>query len=129
MKGTVSKILIAEDDKFLSNAYRVKLEKEGFETKLVGSGYELLDALKVYSPDLIILDLVMPNKDGFESLKEIKQNQEWKKIPIIIVSNLGQKGDVDQGIRLGAAGYFVKTDSQFKLANLVEEIKRLTSAG
>ena len=55
----MNKILIAEDDKFLSNAYRVKLEKEGFETKLVGSGYELLDALKVYFPDLIILDLVI----------------------------------------------------------------------
>ena len=71
----------------------------------------------------------MPNKDGFESLKEIKQNQEWKKIPVIIVSNLGQDDDVAQGIALGAVGYFVKTDNQFKLANLVEEIKKLVSAG
>src|SRR3989344_6625844 len=123
----MAKILIAEDDKFLSNAYRVKLEKEGFETKLVGSGSELLDTLKTYTPDLIILDLVMPNKDGFESLKEIKQHEDWKSIPVIIVSNLGQKGDIEQGVKLGAVGYFVKTDSQFKLSNLVQKIKQLTS--
>jgi DNA-binding response OmpR family regulator len=117
----MSKILIAEDDKFLSSAYRVKLTKEGFDVKIVANGTDLLEQLKTYSPDLIILDLVMPDKDGFETLKEIKANSQWKNIPVIIASNLGQKDDIDQGLRMGANDYIVKTD--LSLSALITKIK------
>ncbi len=117
----MSKILIAEDDKFLSSAYRVKLAKEGFEVKIAENGTDLLEQLKTYTPDLIILDLVMPNKDGFEVLKEIKANDKWKMIPVIIASNLGQKDDIDQGLALGANDYIVKTD--LSLSGLIAKIK------
>ena len=119
----MKKILIAEDDPFVSNAYRVKLTKEGFETKMVKDGNELLKQLENYIPDLVILDLVMPNKDGFETLKELKKNQTWKNIPIIIASNLGQNEDIEQGMRLGANDYIVKTELSLK--DLITKIKTL----
>ncbi len=117
----MNKVLIAEDDKFLSSAYRVKLAKEGFDVKVVVNGNELLTELSTFAPDLIILDLVMPSKDGFETLKEIKANDKWKGIPVIIASNLGQKDDIDQGLALGANDYIVKTD--LSLNGIIAKIK------
>ena len=117
----MSKILIAEDDKFLSNAYRVKFTKEGFEVVMAGNGDEVLEKLKTFAPDLIILDLVMPNKDGFETLKSIKADIRLKDIPVIIASNLGQKDDIDLGLKLGAKDYIVKTD--LSLSALITKIK------
>jgi len=115
------KIIVAEDDKFLSNAYRVKLTKEGFDVKMVGDGQELIDLLKTYIPHLIILDILMPVKDGFEALKEIRANPKLANIPIIIATNLGQKNDVDQGLALGANDYIIKSD--LSLEDLVVKIK------
>ncbi len=115
------KITIAEDDQFLSNAYRVKLTKEGYNVKMVADGQELIDSLKTDKPDLIILDLLMPKKDGFEALKEIKANPNLKNVPVIIASNLGQTNDIDQGMKLGASDYIVKSD--LSLEDLVKKIK------
>src|SRR3989338_6667869 len=117
------KIVVAEDDQFLSNAYRVKLTKEGFEVKMVGDGQELMNLLKTYRPDIIILDLLMPVKDGFEAIKEIKASPALKNIPVIIASNLGQKNDIDQGRPLGASDYIIKSD--LSLEDLVAKIKSL----
>ena len=117
------KIVVAEDDQFLSNAYRVKLTKEGFEVKMVGDGQELMNLLKTYRPDIIILDLLMPVKDGFEAIKEIKASPALKNIPVIIASNLGQKNDIDQGKALGASDYIIKSD--LSLEDLVAKIKSL----
>lgn len=104
----MKKILVAEDDKFLSNAYKIKLTKAGFEVKIVTNGEEALAEIATYKPDLILLDLVMPKKDGFAVLEEIRGSS----IPIIIASNLGQEEDVKRGLSLGAKDYFVKTDVQ-----------------
>jgi len=119
----MKKITISEDDQFLSNAYRVKLTKEGYEVKMTADGEELMESLKTFKPDLIILDLLMPKKDGFEALKEIKASSENKNIPIIIASNLGQTNDIDQGMKLGANDYIVKSD--LSLEDLVKKIKKL----
>ena len=121
--GLKKKIVVAEDDQFLSNAYRVKLTKEGFEVKMVGDGQELMNLLKTYRPDIIILDLLMPVKDGFEAIKEIKASPSLKNIPVIIASNLGQKNDIDQGKALGASDYIIKSD--LSLEDLVAKIKSL----
>lgn len=117
------KILIAEDDNYLVNAYRVKLTKAGYEIKIALDGNEALMALESFAPDLIVLDLVMPKKDGFATLEEIKKNDKWKNIPIIIASNLGQKEDIDRGMKLGATDFIVK--SEMSLNDLIAKINKI----
>lgn len=107
----MSKILVVEDDKYLINAYRLKLSKMGFEVHLAMDGDEALTALATLHPDVILLDLVMPKRDGFSVLEEVKKNPNLKSIPVIITSNLGQKEDIDRGMKLGAADYIVKSDT------------------
>jgi two-component system, OmpR family, alkaline phosphatase synthesis response regulator PhoP len=119
----MKKVLIAEDDNFLANAYRVKLEKSGFDLKLARDGVEAITILQTFTPDVIVLDLVMPNKDGFATLEEIKKHPEWQKIPVLVASNLGQKEDIDRATQLGAAGYLIK--SNLTMAQLVEKIDSL----
>lgn len=119
----MKKILVVEDDTFLANAYRVKLTKAGFEVKNAFDGDEAIDDLKTFTPDLIILDIVMPRKDGFTTLKEIKASEQWKNIPVILASNLGQKEDRETGIKLGAYDFFTKTD--FSLNTLIEKINNI----
>lgn len=121
----MAKILVAEDDKFLASAYRVKLSKAGFEIKLATDGQEALDILQTFTPDVILLDLIMPVKDGFTVLEELKKNDVWKNIPVIVASNLGQKEDIDKSMMLGATDYFVKSDMHINdvLAKINSAIK------
>lgn len=117
------KILIAEDDRFLANAYRVKLTKAGFEVKITSDGQEALTALRTFIPDLILLDLVMPVKDGFATLQEIKAHPTLRTIPVIVASNLGQKEDVDKAMKLGARDFVIKSD--LSLDTLIQKIHKL----
>lgn len=121
----MKKILVAEDDKFLANAYRIKLTKAGFEVYITRDGQEALEQLKTVTPDLILLDLVMPIRDGFSTLEAIKSDVRLKTIPVIVSSNLGQKEDTDRALALGAADYFVKSD--IALDMLIEKINKLLS--
>lgn len=123
MAGNSRKILVVEDDKFLVNAYRVKLQKAGFEIKIALDGNEAINILSEFTPDLVILDLVMPVKDGFATLSEIKSSSKWKNIPVLIASNLGQKEDIERGMALGAVDYIVKTD--LSLDELVKKVNSL----
>lgn len=119
----MSKVLIAEDDAFLANAYRVKLTKAGFDVRMAMNGKEALQTLEEFSPDIILLDLVMPVLDGFSTLAEIKKNDKWKKIPVIISSNLGQKEDIEKGKNLGATDYIVKSNISINdLADKINEV-------
>lgn len=122
----MKKILVVEDDIYLANAYRVKLTKAGFEVKNAYDGDEALNVLQAFTPDLILLDIVMPQKDGFTTLKEIKANEKLKDIPVILASNLGQKEDRETGMKLGAYDFFIKTD--FTLNNLIEKINNIIQA-
>ena len=117
----MAKILVAEDDKFLANAYRVKLTKAGFDVQIAQDGQEALSAMKAAKPNLLLLDLMMPVKDGFATLTEMKKDPELKNIPVIIASNLGQKEDIDKGMALGAVDYVVKSD--LSLDTLVKKIQ------
>jgi two-component system, OmpR family, alkaline phosphatase synthesis response regulator PhoP len=119
----MKKILIAEDDKFLQSAYKVKLVKEGFEIKTAADGHELLETLKTFTPDLILMDIVMPNMDGFAALEEIHKNPSYKNIPVLITSSLSQKEDQERGKSLGAVDYIVKSDTSMK--DLVAKINQL----
>lgn len=123
----MKKILVVEDDTFLSNAYRVKLTKAGFEVRNAFDGDEAFNLLQTFTPDLILLDIVMPKKDGFVILKEIKSNKKWENIPIILASNLGQKEDREKGMQLGASEFFIKTE--FTLNDLIQKIDSILKKG
>lgn len=123
---TKKKILIVEDDKFLLNAYRVKFTKLGFDIELAGDGQEALDKVPVFHPDLMLLDLIMPVKDGFSVLTELKANDATKSIPVIITSNLSQKQDIDKALSLGAKDFIVK--SEISMDDLVKKIQSTLSA-
>lgn len=116
------KLLIAEDDHFLGNAYRVKLSKEGFDIQVAVDGEDALAKLKTFVPDLILLDLMMPKKDGFSVLSDIKANPALKNIPVIVASNLGQKEDIDKAKQLGAIDFIVKSD-----ISMGDMVKKITS--
>ena len=105
-----AKILIIEDDRFLIKLYSSKLQREGFEVMEAISGEEGLSKILREKPDLVLLDLVLPQKSGFEILSEMQMNPETKDIPVIILTNLGQEPDIEKGLSLGAVAYLVKTD-------------------
>lgn len=105
------KVLIAEDDHFLSSLLKARLEKEGFVVKTVFDGGEALNYLKEFQPDLIILDLIMPSVSGFEMLEQTSIDPQYNKIPVIILTNLGQEEDIQKAKQLGAVEYLVKARS------------------
>jgi DNA-binding response OmpR family regulator len=119
-----TKVLIVEDDSFLANAYRVKLSKQGFEIKIAGDGIEALSTLKAFTPDVILLDLVMPNMDGFTFLRTMRADEKIKDIPVIVASNLGQKEDTDEAKKLGAIDFVIK--SNLTMQDLVTKINAVT---
>lgn len=117
------KILIIEDDKFLIKLYSDKLVREGFDVSMAISGEEGLGKVAAEKPDLVLLDVILPQKNGFDILSEIKLNPETKHIPVIMLTNLGQESDIKAGRELGAAEYLVKTDfSITKLAEMVRHV-------
>lgn len=116
----MKKILVAEDDAFLANAYKVKLTKAGYEVVVAADGQEALEALKNFTPDIILLDLIMPIKDGFSTLEELKKLPEFTKIPVLIASNLGQPEDIDRAMKLGAIDFIIK--SEMSMESMLEKI-------
>ena len=116
------KILVVEDDKFLLKVYNHKLTKEGFDVVLATTGEEGVTKAMSEIPDLILLDIILPRKNGFDVLSDLKLNSNTKNIPVIILSNLGQEEDVKTGMELGAIDYLVKTDVGIhKLVNIVKK--------
>ena len=102
------KVMIIEDDRFLSSLIRARLEKDGFGVLQAFDGEEALGILKQEKPNLIILDLIMPRVTGFEVLEAISISPDLNKTPVVILSNLAQDSDVAKAKSLGAMEYFVK---------------------
>lgn len=117
------KILIVEDDKFLRELISRKLQREGFEISEAVDGEEGERKIKEEKPDLVLLDLILPGMDGFEVLSRVKQDPEVAHIPVIILSNLGQKEEIEKGLKLGAIDYLVK--AHFTPAEIIEKIKTI----
>jgi DNA-binding response OmpR family regulator len=115
------KILLAEDDQFISRAYKDGLTRAGFDMTVALDGLEALEKIRQIHPDMVLLDLIMPGKNGFEVLEEMKADKELKDIPVVILSNLGQDSDVERGKSLGAVDYLIKSDISMK--EVVESIK------
>lgn len=117
----MSKILLIEDDKFLRELIIQKLGREGYEVAEAPEGEAGLVKMKEEKPDLVLLDLILPGIDGFEVLSRIKKDPELVSTPVIILSNLGQRDDVQKGIDLGAEDYLIK--AHFTPGEIVEKIK------
>jgi CheY-like chemotaxis protein len=114
-------IMIVEDDSFVMDIYKTKLSQEGFSVVEAENGTEALKKLKTTKPDLMLLDIIMPYMDGLEVLKKMKENEDTKNIPVILLTNLSQKEEVDKGMSLGAKDYLIK--SHFTPSEVLEKIK------
>jgi len=117
------KILIVEDDTFLAGIYANKFEREGFAVSLAIDGEMGLKLAKKDSPDIILLDILLPKLDGFEVLEKLKADDSVRTIPVVLLTNLGQKEDVDKGLKLGAVDYLIK--AHFMPAETVEKVKKV----
>ena len=116
-------IAIAEDEEILAKVLKEKFESEGLQVLIARNGQEALDILKrTPAPSLMLLDLIMPVKDGFAVLEEMKHDPNLKTIPVIVLSNLGQDEDIKRALRLGAVDFFVK--AQHPLNEVVEKVKQ-----
>ncbi|MDD4271621.1 MAG: response regulator [Patescibacteria group bacterium] len=104
------KILIVEDEEYLSDMYKIKFEQAGYATVIAHDGLEGFELAKREQPDLVLLDLILPKLDGFKVLAQIRKEPSTKKIKIFILSNLGQSDEVNKGMATGADGYFIKAN-------------------
>ena len=102
------RVLIIEDDSFLASLLTSALKRADFETSLAIDGEEGLKKLETEIPDIILLDLILPGIGGFEILEKIKKEDKTKKIPVIIISNLGSQEEIQKGLKSGANAYLVK---------------------
>lgn len=104
-------ILIVEDDRFLANAYKIAFDSGKYQVAQAFDGVEAMDAILKTHPDVVILDLLLPLRDGFSVLEQVRADPEYKSTRVIIASNLGQQSDIDRGKKLGADDYIVKTET------------------
>ncbi|MBU1045614.1 response regulator [Patescibacteria group bacterium] len=116
-------ILIVEDDKFLRELISRKLLSEGFKIDEAIDGEEGLRKIEESKPDLVLLDLILPGLDGFEVLERIKDNPSTSAVPVLILSNLGQRDEIERGLKLGAVDFLVK--AHFTPEEIVEKIKTI----
>jgi DNA-binding response OmpR family regulator len=119
------KILLVEDDTFLLEMYSTKFNLEGFDVATAADGEEGLKLAKKEKPDIILLDVLMPKIDGFTVLKKLKKDSQTKAIPVVLLTNLGQKNDIDKGLKDGAEGYLIK--AHFIPSEVVSKIKKILS--
>lgn len=117
-------ILIVEDERPLAHALELKLGHEGYETSTASAGKQALEMGASGSYDIILLDLILPELDGFTILKTLKE--KGVKAPIVVLSNLGQREDRTKALELGAADYLVKSNAP--LSEIVALVKKLLAA-
>lgn len=117
------KILVVEDDKFLRELITQKLAREGYDVKEAVDGEDGVVKVKEEKPDIILLDLILPGIDGFEVLTKIKEDSEVEHIPVIILSNLGQREDIERGLKLGAVDFLIK--AHFTPREVIERIEKV----
>jgi two-component system, OmpR family, phosphate regulon response regulator PhoB len=119
----MKKVLIVEDDEFLQSLESTKLKKEGYEVFVAGTGEEALIKVEEANFDLLLLDLILPNFDGFEILKKVREYEKTKDLPVIVFSNLSEEKDINKSKELGANFFMVK--SNFTLDELVEHVNKI----
>lgn len=117
------KILFVEDELNLQSVFAKVLAKEGFTVVQAYDGERGVQLARETKPDLVLLDLILPKKDGFAVLKELKEDPETKHIPVVVLTNLERSEDVERTLALGALTYLVKTN--YELKDIVEKIKKI----
>lgn len=122
MNKTKLKILLVEDDEFLSRMYQSKLANENFTVFAAYDGKTGVKLAEEKLPDAVLLDIILPKLDGWGVLTAMKKNKSTQNIPVILLTNLGQKEDVDKGLAMGATDYLIK--AYFTPAEVVEKIKK-----
>lgn len=120
---TPQKILLVEDDPVLIRVYARLVKKSGYETLTLEDGLKVLAVSKAEKPNLIVLDLIMPEKNGFEVIAEVKADPETKNIPILVVSRLTMPADIAKAKSLGAEYYFQKVNYTFD--DILKVIKKI----
>lgn len=126
MNETKKKVMVVEDDEHISKVYEIKLAKEGLDVSVARDGEEAVVKITAEKPDVILLDLMLPKKDGFGVLEDIKKIPELARIPVIVLSNLGQKTDQDRALAMGANEYLVKVD--YPIQEIIDRVKKYLSA-
>lgn len=110
----MKRILLVDDDKFLIRVYKSKLEARGYITEMVEDSENALNTAKLFKPDFIILDLIMPKMDGYKVLELLKNDVETEYIPVFVLSILGNEDDYVRATKLGAIGCAQKTKISFE---------------
>lgn len=114
-------ILLAEDDRFVSDIYKRKLDTEGYEVLFAPDGREALKIMEEIVPDLVLLDIMMPFVDGMEVLQKMKGDPRWKFIPVVMLTNLAEKENIEKSISMGADGYIIK--AHFTPSEVMQKIR------
>jgi two-component system alkaline phosphatase synthesis response regulator PhoP len=127
MENQARRILLAEDDRFLRKAAGAMLRRQGFTVLTAEDGEEALRVARAETPDLILLDLIMPKMQGFEVLKALKSDPQTSPIPVVILSNLGQESDSKAAREMGALDYWVKAN--LALGELVSRVEETLTVG
>ena len=118
-----TKVLIVDDDEFLLEMYALKFKESGFIIEVAKNGEEAVQKAKEVSPDVILLDVVMPKMDGFDVLRVLRKENIASKAIVLILTNLGQKDDFDRGMKLGATDYIVK--AHYTPSEVVKKVQSL----
>jgi len=116
-------ILLVEDDPFVVDIYTTKFKEAGFNIDVAENGEEALRKLKEKKPDLLILDIVLPNIDGWELLGKIRSDLGLEDLRVVVLSNLSKKSEVDKSVEFGVIKYFIK--AHYTPSEIVEEIKKI----
>lgn len=116
-------ILLVEDDAFLSGMYIAKLTLEGFAVLLASDGEDGIRQIRDQKPDLVLLDIKLPKKDGLLVLAEMKKDPALKRIPVVLLTNLSEKEFIQRGLALGAADYLIK--AHFLPSEVIAKLKRI----
>lgn len=117
-------ILLVEDDPFLVDIYTTKFREMGFSIEAVSDGSQALHKLSAgRKPDLVLLDIVLPRLDGWEILKDMRDKKITPGLKVVVLSNLGQKSEIDKAFALGAAQYLIK--AHYTPSEVVAEVKKV----
>ncbi len=123
----MAKILLVDDDPLLVRMYQKKLEIDGNTVETGSDGQEAYEKAKIFQPDLILLDVMMPRVTGLEALAKLKADEVTKRIPVVLLTNVsGSQEDTDRGLELGATTYMIK--SNYTPKEVVEKVKEILSA-
>ena len=120
-----TKVLIIDDDPYISEMYLLKFKEAGFDVETGVDGKEAIEKTTSWVPDVLLLDIVMPVYDGFDVLRRLGETGILSKVKVVLLTNLGQREDIERGMKLGAVEYIVK--AHFTPSEVVEKVNQLLS--